>query len=72
MFDMIYMWSSQSDIHLSLDKHVQSLSPMKSYMKTAMAEVAEGMDNSKNILFCQVPAVPVLTLTPCGRGVEFQ
>ena len=47
-------------------------SPMKSYMKTAMAEVAEGMDNSKNILFCQVPAVPVLTLTPCGRGVEFQ
>ena len=34
----------------------QSLSPMKSYMNTAMAEVAEGMDNNKNILFCQVPS----------------
>ena len=28
---------------------------MKSYMNTAIAEVAEGIANNKNNLFCQVP-----------------
>ena len=32
-------------------------SPIKSYMKTAIAEVAEGIANNKNNRFCQVPRI---------------
>ena len=35
-------------------------------MNTAMAEVAEGMDNKRNILFCQVPSIQV----PSSHPVE--
>ena len=36
-------------------KHSCLYLPMKSYINTAIAEVAEGIANNKNNLFCQVP-----------------
>ena len=36
-------------------KHICLNLPMKSYINTAIAEVAEGIANNKNNLFCQVP-----------------
>ena len=41
-----------------------SILPMKSYMNTAMAEVAEGMETRRNNLFCHVPEISTLTLRP--------